>query len=609
MNLYHRLRVGGTVALIAISAVGGYAENRSYDGSGNNLLEPTLGAAGTIFPRVAPATYDDGASAPAVGTRANARTISNALCDSGPAGSKPNSYQLSDYVWQWGQFIDHDITRSDSSGEPFFIEVGPGDLMEGSIPLMRTAYDPSTGTDTPREQLNAISSFLDASMVYGSDGIRAAALRSFTGGRLATSPGDLMPMNTDGLPNANDLGLPDDELFLGGDVRANEQLGLTCMHTVFVREHNRLAAVIATDHPMWDDEQIYQRARKIVGAEVQAITYREFLPALLGPFAPDPSAFSYDPGRDPGITNEFATALYRIGHTMVSDQLMMMGDDGDPAPQPSISVLDAFFSPSTLIGEPRKLDWILMGLSMQRQQQADTRVVHNLRNQLFGPAGAGGLDLAALNVQRGRDHGLANYNDTRAAYGLVRKGSFAEITSDTEMQAALAAVYQDVDEIDLWIGSLAEDHLPGAPVGELTAVAMRRQFTDLAEGDRFFYRFDPELAENLALIEATTLSDILMRNSGLTSMGGDAFHVTDPTNGEPSGASEIHIALSGDDAIITLRRVDLAATFQLERSTDAASWETIATGLGIGGEEVRFTDRSIAAGASRVLYRFRPEPQ
>ena len=331
MDLNDGLRSLGTALLVAISAPTGLAEDRSYDGSGNNLIEPTLGAAGTTFPRVAPAAYDDGASAPAVGQRANARTISNALCDAGPTGSEPNAYRLSDYVWQWGQFIDHDITRSDSIDEPFFIEVQAGDQMEGFIPLMRTSYDPSTGTDTPREQLNGISSFLDASMVYGSDAVRAAALRSFTGGRLRTSPGDLMPMNTSGLPNANDLGLPEEELFLGGDVRANEQLGLSCMHTIFVREHNRLAALISAEHPMWDDEQVYQRARKIVGAEVQAITYREFLPALIGALAPDPSAFTYDPARDPAITNEFASALYRIGHTMVSDQLIMMGDDGDPA--------------------------------------------------------------------------------------------------------------------------------------------------------------------------------------------------------------------------------------------------------------------------------------
>lgn len=490
--------------------------------------------------------------------------------------------------------------------EPFYIEIGAGDPLEGVIRMNRTIYDTSTGTSDARQQVNSITSFIDASMVYGSDGIRAAALRAFAGGRLKTTANDLMPMNTTGLPNANDLRLPEDSLFLGGDVRSNEQLGLTCMHTIFVREHNRLAALLGVEFPRWDDEMIYQRARKLVGAQIQAITYNEFLPALIGPLAPDPTAFVYDPSRDPGVTNEFATALYRVGHTMVSDQLLMMKDDGQPASQPEISVLDAFFSPSTLIDNPEKIDWILMGLSMQRQQDADTKVVDNLRNHLFGPAGGGGLDLAALNIQRGRDHGLAGYNDTREAYGLARKTSFAEITSDPDMRAALASVYNDVEEIDLWVGSLAEDHLPGAPVGEMIAAAMVRQFVDLAEGDRFFYRFDAELADMVAEIDATKLSDILMRNSGLTSMVADVFHVDTGSIAHDS-ASKVSIALQGDDVVLTLRSGVTESLFDLERSTDVTDWETISTGLAASSGIVTATDVGAGGGGEgfrRVYYRF-----
>ena len=592
------VRIIGVAALITISAPVGIAEDRSLDGVGNNLSQADLGAAGTMFPRIADAAYDDGASAPAVGSRENARVISNAVCST--SSTEPNPYSLSDYVWQWGQFIDHDITLAVTVDEPFFINVAAPDPLEGIIPLMRTIYDTSTGVENPREQVNSITSFLDASMVYGSDAIRGGALRSFSGGRLKTSAGDLMPMNTTGLPNANDLGLPEEELFLGGDVRANEQLGLTCMHTIFVREHNRLADSIASANPGWDDEQIYQRARKIVGAHVQAITYNEWLPALVGQLAPDPTAFVYDPNRDPGITNEFAAALYRVGHTMVSDQLLMMKDDGKPASQPEISVLDAFFSPSTLIDDPQKVDWILMGLSMQLQQDADTKVVDTLRNQLFGPAGAGGLDLAALNIQRGRDHGLASYNDTREAYGLQRKTSFAEITIDPDLQVALASVYSDVDEIDLWIGALAETHLPGAPVGELIAASMIRQFVDLAEGDRFFYRFDPELADMVDEIDATRLSDILMRNCDLTSMNPDVFRVQ---RIRLDSASALTIAMSGADAVITMK-TDSASLFDLERSTDGSDWQAIATGLVTSGGKVTSTDPGAADDVGRAFYRF-----
>jgi len=582
------------------------AENRSFDGLGNNLSKPEFGAKGTNFLRVAPAAYDDGISTPGVGARKNAREISNFLCDTNGTNT-PNPYALTDYVWQWGQFLDHDVTLSFTANEPFFINIGAGDPMEGIIPLMRTVSDPDTGQDTPRQQFNSVTSYIDASNVYGSDGVRAAALRTFEGGRLKMTDDGLMPMNTTGLANANDLNLPEDELFLGGDVRSNEQLGLTCMHTIFLREHNRLADQIAEENPTWDDYQIYHRARKIVGAYMQCITYREFLPAMLGTMAPDPSAFAYDQTRDPGLTNEFATAIYRIGHTMVSDQLMMMQDDGEPAPIPSIGVFDAFFTPSTLIEDPQKVDWILMGLSKQTQQNVDTGVVGSLRNQLFGPLGSGGLDLAALNIQRGRDHGLASYNDTREAYGLARKMTFAEITSDIAMQSALAQAYTDPDEIDLWIGGLVEDHMQSVPVGELMAVSMRQQFIDLAEGDRFFYKFDPELADMIDEIEATKLSTIIMRNSGLTTMVADIFH-TDPKPFEVELASaypKMEITMSGADVLVKMQDDREEMTFQLERSMDGTEWETIATDLPTEDGQVIATDPGAMGRYGRAFYRLR----
>ena len=120
-------------------------------------------------------------------------------------------------------------------------------------------------------------------MIYGSDATRAAALRSFVGGLLKTSAGNLLPFNTAGLANANDAQIfPDSQLFLAGDVRANENVELTALQTLFVREHNHQAALLAAAHPTWTDEQIFQGARAIVIGEIQSITYNEFLPALLG---------------------------------------------------------------------------------------------------------------------------------------------------------------------------------------------------------------------------------------------------------------------------------------------------------------------------------------
>ena len=104
-------------------------------------------------------------------------------------------------------------------------------------------------------------------------------------------------------------------------IRANEQVGLTALHTLFVREHNRLADVLVSENPGLNGNEIYEFARKIVGAQMQAITYNEFLPLLLGPDAIGPYG-GYNPGVDPTITNEFSTAAYRFGHTMVSPSLL-----------------------------------------------------------------------------------------------------------------------------------------------------------------------------------------------------------------------------------------------------------------------------------------------
>lgn len=151
------------------------------------------------------------------------------------------------------------------------------------------------------DQVNDITSFIDGSAVYGSDSHRELSLRVGTDScYLKTSEnGKLLPKNDDGLENAGGDG---SEFFVAGDIRANEQIGLVAMHTLFVREHNLLCDDIIATYPAADPEQQYQLARKIVGAEIQVITYKEFLPALLGPMAPDVDGYSgYNESVNPSI--------------------------------------------------------------------------------------------------------------------------------------------------------------------------------------------------------------------------------------------------------------------------------------------------------------------
>lgn len=266
-------------------------EVRSFDGTGNNLEHDSWGSSFSHLQRIGLANYSDGISSMVHTDKAGARAISNTIVNQNAGENIPNAFGTSDFSWQWGQFLDHDIDLTDGSAdEPQNIPVPAGDRYfdptgTGTevIAFNRALHDPETGTDftNPREQENEISSWIDGSMVYGSTDERAAALRVGPNSPfLKTSSNNLLPFNTEALVNANGP-IPDPTtLFLAGDIRANEQVGLTTMHTLFVREHNRLATLLLENNPNADAESIFQAARRLLVAEIQIITYNEHLPSL-----------------------------------------------------------------------------------------------------------------------------------------------------------------------------------------------------------------------------------------------------------------------------------------------------------------------------------------
>ena len=525
--------------LLFLSTVFFAQEVRNYDGSSNNLANPHWGATFSQLFRLVPADYGDGISTPAGQSRMNPRQISNALFAQNSPFADPLG--LSDYVWVFGQFIDHDITlTNNNNNEPAMIPVNfpdphfnPGGALPFvAIPMSRSKGMPGTGTDiqNPREHANEITAFIDGSAVYGSDAYRANWLRTFVGGKLKTSAGNLLPYNTkngevndevdiDAPEMADDVGFAT-RLFVAGDVRANENVLLTSFHTVFVREHNRICDELVIQYPDWSDEQVYQRARKIVGGIMQAITYEEWLPAM-GVHLPAYSG--YDETVNPSIYNGFSGAAYRMGHTLLSGQIRMMDNEGtehDP-----LSLRNAFFNPNALV-ENGGLDPFFKGMATQVQQNMDTKVVDDVRNFLFGApgSGAGGLDLAAININRGRERGLPDLNSFRTALGLRPYTSFQEICDEPEVVQILSSIYTDVNDIDPWVGMLAETHMPGAILGETVMAFMHRQFSALRDGDRFYYENDPDLsAEEKAIIKSTKLSEVVMRNTGITLMQENVF--------------------------------------------------------------------------------------
>lgn len=512
-------------AMVVAAAGTANAQYRTINGTGNNASNSLWGSAGMEIKRLGTAAYADGIGS--MMDRGNARSISN-IVSSQVATQNTNSRHLSSMFWQWGQFLDHDITLISEGNESAPIAVPLGDpqfdpFATGiqTLPFTRSAY--VGGVSSPRQHENGITHWIDGSMVYGSDTLRASTLREFDGGRMQMDSNGFLPKNTAGLPNAGSIS---SDFYVAGDVRANEQTGLLAMHTVFVREHNYWADRVSQQNPGMGDEELYQSARKIVGAEIQSITYNEWLPAMLGSNGMQSYA-GYDSTIDPNISHEFSSAAFRFGHSMLNEQLLRIDANGQTYSGGHLSLRDSFFNPS-LIAEPGSLDAVVRGLASQEANEIDAQAIDGVRNFLFGPPGAGGLDLISLNLQRGRDHGIPDYNTLREVMGLDRVSDFNEITSDPTAASNLSVAYGSVDNIDPWIGLMSEDHLPGSSVGETMAAVMIEQFYCLREGDAFFYLNDPSLTGMLGEIEGTSLADILLRTTGIASLQGNVFVVPTP---------------------------------------------------------------------------------
>ena len=208
---------------------------------------------------------------------------------------------------------------------------------------------------------------------------------------------------------------------------------------------------------------------------------------------------------------------------MLSPDLLRVENQGNTVA--SLSLRDSFFNPDEVL--ENGIDTLLMGLASQQAQELDTLLVDDVRNFLFGPPGAGGFDLASLNLQRGRDHGLADINTVRLALGLIPYTSFLELTGgDEDLAMAFASVYDDIDTVDLWIAGLAEKKINGGLLGETFSRIVIDQFTRSRDGDRFFYLNDLEHLNILdPTLETVTLSEIIRRNSTIENIQNNAFLV------------------------------------------------------------------------------------
>lgn len=508
------------------------AKYRTHDGSCNNPQphRSHWGAAGQPMERLLPPAYEDGIWTPRQhsvdgSSLMGAREVSRHLLAD---NDRPHmKYNL--LVMQFGQFIAHDVSQSAS------VRLENGELVEccspngaGMLPpekrhfacmpipveaddefysvfhvrcmnFVRLSLSPNTECKMQYgKQRSKVTHFLDASPVYGSSWDTARELRTFHGGRLRMFDDfgrDLLPLSND--KKACESDEPGKTCFKSGDGRTNQIISLIAVHIIFAREHNRIADILAEMNPNYSDDTLYQEARRIVIAEMQHIIYNEYLPAVIGPMqmkrfrlVPQHHGYSndYSPEVNPAITNEFSGAAFRMGHSSVDGKFHIHQDNSNV--DEIINIPDVMFNPSRM----RKrtfYDDMLRTMIMQPMQKVDSSITHGLSRFLFRGHNPFGLDLAAINIQRGRDQGLRGYNDYLEVMGHRKIHSFNQLP--TEMGHKISQVYHSPDDIDLWVGGLLEKSVDDGIVGITFAEIIADQFSRFKHGDRYFYEYNSKI--------------------------------------------------------------------------------------------------------------------
>ncbi|CAL1540332.1 unnamed protein product [Lymnaea stagnalis] len=550
---------------------------RTLDGTCNNYHHPTWGAANIAFDRLLPPIYENGFNSPVGWNRhklyrgthlPSPRLVSSLLMSADDQIINDDTF--THMLMQWGQFLDHDMDLApqavsyarfsdgrncnetcENTNPCFPIPVPASDprIREhaclGFTRSSATCNTDSTSlfykTVSPRQQLNVLTAYIDASMIYGSGERMSNTLRNLATNRGLLREGSsnvankgLLPFDDDILHRA-DCQLESNKrhvpCFIAGDHRVNEQLALTAFHTLWMRQHNHIATRMHRINPHWDGNKIFYETRKIIGAMVQHISYKHWLPKALGPIgmARLGNYTGYNPEVNPSIVNEFATAALRFGHTLIQPMLFRLNESFQEIEEGHLPLHRAFFTPYRLV-EEGGIDPLIRGLfgRATKKRMPGEFLNSELTEKLFRISNAIGQDLASLNVQRGRDHGLQFYNDYRELCGLRRARNFEDLRGEIQYKDTrdkLQALYGHPDNIDLFIGGVSETMVEGAKVGPTFMCILVDQFKRVRDGDRFWYERDGIFTpEQLHAIKQLSISTVICDSSdGITRVQKDVF--------------------------------------------------------------------------------------
>ncbi|MBP7001873.1 peroxidase family protein [Amaricoccus sp.] len=451
-----------------------------------------------------------------------------------------------------------------------------------------------------RNQPNDETSYLDLSQTYGSSqGIEHLLRANAPGG--GKSAKLLMGASDNLLPTYQEVadhhGLAVNDViavldgnafgvspssFAAGDNRANQQTHLLSQQLLWARNHNWHVDQLEAKYPTWTQEQLFEAARALNEAEWQHIVYAEYMPKLIG--AQALSAYSgYHADVDATVINEFTTVAFRFAHSASPQIMPILDEDGsvativttdasNPTVTGPLNLGLAFQLGANGVRNNDAVDAIVRGQLTGLEQEIDRFVVDGNRNALFGPAVNG--DLTVFDIQRARDHGVGLYNKLRDGLGLDTYDDFDDFGADNNVDAAtllkLKQLYNTgadgdgdgvkdvdgIDRLDSLIGGLLEKDAPGSQLGEMMTILNVMQFENFRDGDRLFYlnRFKdhPDL---IKMIESSSLSDVVARNTTIDHVYRDAFVSSTRIGGTDGNNSNIN-GTNGLDLLIGFKGND-----------------------------------------------------
>lgn len=505
-----------------------FSKYRSIDGSCNNIINGVRGKSFTVYKRILPPRYLDGIKEPrrSVTKRPlpSSRLVSVKVFEDMPVLKK-----LTAAVNIWTQFVEHDLahtamTKAVHTGKPieccrndggtnnprylhpycFPVEIFFEDDYYSRKDVSCLSYVrsiPGINSDCmfgPMQQLNQATHFLDASQIYGPLERITYNLRTLNNGKLAVHKVEdieLLPLSKQPKDDCQNF-LNNTLCFQSGDSRVNLDTEISAFYTLWVREHNRIAEHLAALNPDADDEILFQEARRIVIAEMQHITYDEWLPIVLGPFNPqnfaDNLVFSSE------ISNEFATAAIRALQLISFSNNSSMEDEEIEKEQTSFKT-------------PIDFKNILNKIISNEKTGSPLRYYGELFDKKYG------YDILTMDIQRSRDHGIPSYNDLRNECKLKKANTFDDFldTMTAKTVEDLKSVYKHPDDVDLIVGGLAE--IPqGGVVGPTLSCILWDQFKRTKLRDRYFYSNTeqpyPLSDSQLKEINKVTLASIFCHN-------------------------------------------------------------------------------------------------